>query len=177
MRLIKNTESSKVTFSGGGELNITSGGIAFMTHADVEFKDGVKVSAESTDVFNGMQGRRSSADSNFPSITISGEGTEVRAKGGTQGSVLNFHALNLNDGITIAEPFGATFAEDYGVIKDNRIVAGEWVVFAGQDYIDGIKDLKDSKDLNDSTYNLAGQKVGKDYKGIVIQGGKKLLKK
>ena len=180
MRLIKNTENSKVTFSGGGELNITSGGIAFMTHADVEFKDGVKVSAESTDVFNGMQGRRSSADSNFPSITISGEGTEVRAKGGSQGSVLNFHALNLNDGITIAEPFGATFAEDYGVIKDNRIVAGEWVVFAGQDYIDGINDLKDSKDLNDlndSTYNLAGQKVGKDYKGIVIQGGRKLLKK
>ena len=180
MRLIKNTESSKVTFSGGGELNITSGGIAFMTHADVEFKDGVKVSAESTDVFNGMQGRRSSADSNFPSITISGEGTEVRAKGGTQGSVLNFHALNLNDGITIAEPFGATFAEDYGVIKDNRIVAGEWVVFAGQDYIDGINDLKDSKglnDLNDSTYNLAGQKMGSGYKGIVIQGGKKLLKK
>jgi hypothetical protein len=180
MRLIKNTENSKVTFSGGGELNITSGGIAFMTHADVEFKDGVKVSAESTDVFNGMQGRRSSGDGNFPSITISGEGTEVKAKGGSQGSVLNFHALNLNDGITIAEPFGATFAEDYGVIKDNRIVAGEWVVFAGQDYIDGIKDLKDSKDLNDlndSTYNLAGQKVGKDYKGIVIQGGKKLLKK
>ena len=177
MRLIKNTENSKVTFSGGGELNITSGGIAFMTHADVEFKDGVKVSAESTDVFNGMQGRRSSADSNFPSITISGEGTEVRAKGGSQGSVLNFHALNLNDGITIAEPFGATFAEDYGVIKDNRIVAGEWVVFAGQDYIDGINDLKDSKDLNDSTYNLAGQKVGSGYKGIVIQGGRKLLKK
>jgi len=177
MYLMTNTDDSKVTFSGGGELSITSGGIGILTLADLEFKDGVKVSAESTDVFNGMQGRRSSADSNFPSITISGEGTEVKAKGGSQGSVLNFHALNLNDGITIAEPFGATFAEDYGVIKDNRIVAGEWVVFAGQDYINGIKDLKDSKDLNDSTYNLAGQKVGSGYKGIVIQGGKKLLKK
>ena len=180
MYLMTNTDDSKVTFSGGGELSITSGGIGILTLADLEFEDGVKVSAECTDVFNGMQGRRASADSNFPSITISGEGTEVKAKGGSQGSVLNFHALNLNDGITIAEPFGATFAEDYGVIKDNRIVAGEWVVFAGQDYIDGIKDLKDSKDLNDlndSTYNLAGQKVGKDYKGIVIQGGKKLLKK
>ncbi len=180
MYLMTNTDDSKVTFSGGGELSITSGGIGILTLADLEFEDGVKVSAECTDVFNGMQGRRSSADSNFPSITISGEGTEVKAKGGSQGSVLNFHALNLNDGITIAEPFGATFAEDYGVIKDNRIVAGEWVVFAGQDYIDGINDLKDSKnlnDLNDSTYNLAGQKVGKDYKGIVIEGGKKLLKK
>ena len=177
MYLMTNTDDSKVTFSGGGELSITSGGIGILTLADLEFEDGVKVSAECTDVFNGMQGRRSSADSNFPSITISGEGTEVKAKGGSQGSVLNFHALNLNDGITIAEPFGATFAEDYGVIKDNRIVAGEWVVFAGQDYIDGIKDIKDSKNLNDSTYNLAGQKVGSGYKGIVIQGGRKLLKK
>ena len=136
MRLVKNTEDSKVTFSGGGELNITSGGIAFMTSADVEFKDGVKVSAESTDVFNGMQGRKFSADGNFPSIIMSGEDTEVKAKGGSQGSVLNFHALNFSDGIAIAEPTGATFAEDYGVIKNNVIVAGEWVVFkkAGTSY-------------------------------------------
>ena len=136
MRLVKNTEDSKVTFSGGGELNITSGGIAFMTSADVEFKDGVKVSAESTDVFNGMQGRKFSADGNFPSIIMSGEDTEVKAKGGSQGSVLNFHALNFSDGIAIAEPTGATFAEDYGVIKNNVILAGEWVVFkkAGTSY-------------------------------------------
>ena len=136
MRLMANTAGSKVTFLGGGELSITSGGIALQTYADVEFKDGVKVSAESTETLNGMQGRKFTADGNFPTIIMSGEGTEVKAKGGTQGSVLNFHALNFSDGIAIAEPTGATFAEDYGVVKDNRIVAGEWVVFkkAGINY-------------------------------------------
>ena len=136
MQLKANTEGSKVTFSGDGELNIKSGGVAFQTYADVEFKEGVKVSAECNDIYNGMQGRKFSADGNFPSIIMSGEGTEVKAKGGTQGSVLNFHALNFSDGIAIAEPTGATFAEDYGVIKNNAIVAGEWVVFkkAGTSY-------------------------------------------
>ena len=136
MYLMTNTDDSKVTFSGGGEFSITSGGIGILTLADLEFKDGVKVSAECTDVFNGMQGRKFSADGNLPSIIMSGEGTEVKAKGGKQGSVLNFHALNFSDGIAIAEPTGATFAEDYGVIKNNTIVAGEWVVFkkAGTSY-------------------------------------------
>ena len=129
MRLMANTDDSKVTFSGGGELNVTTGGPALFTFADVEFKDGVKVSAECTDVYNGMIGRKFSADGNFPTIIMSGEGTEVKAKGGKQGSVLNFHALNFSDGITIAEPTGATYAEDSGVVKDNKIVAGEWVVF------------------------------------------------
>ncbi|MBR1518527.1 MAG: hypothetical protein IJ624_03385, partial [Prevotella sp.] len=120
----------------GGELNVTTGGPALFTFADVEFKENVKVSLECTDVYNGMIGRKFTADGNFPSIIMSGEGTEVKAKGGTQGSVLNFHALDFSDGIAIAEPTGATFAEDYGVIKNNAIVAGEWVVFkkAGINY-------------------------------------------
>ena len=129
LRFETKTGNSKVTFSGGGELNVTTGGPALFTFADVEFKDGVKVSAECTDVYNGMIGRKFSADGNFSTIIMSGEGTEVKAKGGKQGSVWNFHALNFSDGITIAEPTGATYAEDYGVVKDNKIVAGEWVVF------------------------------------------------
>jgi len=70
----------------------------------------------------------------------------------------------------------------YGYILDanDNNITDQWVIIASEDYITGINDLKDSKnlkDLNDSTYNLAGQKVGKDYKGIVIQGGKKYLRK
>ena len=30
---------------------------------------------------------------------------------------------------------------------------------------------------NGAIYNLAGQKVGKDYKGIVIQNGRKFIQK
>lgn len=40
-----------------------------------------------------------------------------------------------------------------------------------------IKDVKDIKDHNDGIYNLAGQRVGEHFKGIVIKGGKKVLVK
>ena len=45
--------------------------------------------------------------------------------------------------------------------------------------VSGIKDLnaKDalSEDANAPVYNLAGQKVGSDYKGVVIKNGKKMI--
>ena len=54
------------------------------------------------------------------------------------------------------------------------------VTYIDTDIIDGIADLKDSKDLKDSNvfiYNLAGQRLSKMQKGINIVGGKKVLGK
>ncbi len=43
---------------------------------------------------------------------------------------------------------------------------------------DGIKSVQGSRfTVNGEAYNLAGQRVGKDYKGIVIVNGKKMLNK
>ena len=42
----------------------------------------------------------------------------------------------------------------------------------------GIADIKADKGLNDSRlFNLAGQQVSKNYKGVVIMNGKKLINK
>ncbi|WP_424035799.1 hypothetical protein [Prevotella melaninogenica] len=42
----------------------------------------------------------------------------------------------------------------------------------------GIKEVNNSTvNENAPIYNLAGQRVGKDYKGVVIQNGKKFIKK
>lgn len=42
----------------------------------------------------------------------------------------------------------------------------------------GIKEVNnDTVNENTPIYNLAGQRVGKDYKGVVIQNGKKFIKK
>ena len=64
----------------------------------------------------------------------------------------------------------------------SRITGGEWVVIDNEDYIDGIASPKSSPEPKvggsqgkDLMYNLAGQKVGEGYKGIVIQNGKKVL--
>ena len=45
--------------------------------------------------------------------------------------------------------------------------------------ITGIEEVKANKSIrsNAATYNLAGQKVGKDYKGMIIRDGKKFLVK
>ena len=43
--------------------------------------------------------------------------------------------------------------------------------------VDGIKSVQGSQfNVNGETYNPAGQRVGNDYKGIVIRNGKKLVK-
>lgn len=42
----------------------------------------------------------------------------------------------------------------------------------------GIKEVNNGTvNENVPIYNLAGQRVGKDYKGVVIQNGKKFIKK
>ena len=45
------------------------------------------------------------------------------------------------------------------------------------DFVAGISEITETQGLkNGKTYNLAGQRVGDDYKGIVIKNGKKIVK-
>jgi len=45
------------------------------------------------------------------------------------------------------------------------------------DSINSITPYAKSTDADLNTYNLAGQRVGKSYKGIVVIGGKKYVNK
>ena len=51
-----------------------------------------------------------------------------------------------------------------------------YTLIAPQDFIDGIQTLSGST-KGEGMYNLAGQRVGEKYKGIVIENGRKMLKK
>jgi hypothetical protein len=42
---------------------------------------------------------------------------------------------------------------------------------------DGISVVKNSNSVNAPAYNLAGQKVSNDFKGIVVKDGKKFVNK
>ena len=42
---------------------------------------------------------------------------------------------------------------------------------------DGIETVKANKAFDGAIYNLAGQKVNANYKGVVIQNGKKFIQK
>ena len=51
-------------------------------------------------------------------------------------------------------------------------------IIISEDETDGIKSVQGSRfTVNGEAYNLAGQRVGKDYKGIVIVNGKKVIRK
>ena len=174
------------TITGPGSLSVTSKFEAL--NGSFVIEGGAKVTADSQ--------TRSALWSFYP-LAVSGSETVVMLKG-AKGAVEIYGAdseeavLSLSDGLVLGLPEGAHCGivdvlvdeeEDmwipYGYILDanDNNITDQWVIIASEDYITGINDLKDSKDLKDSTYNLAGQKVGKDFKGIVIQGSKKLLKK
>jgi hypothetical protein len=133
---------------------------------------GVNVIAEGTIGF-GMGKKNASAGG----ITIRGEETIVNMKGAE--APYNLPSLTLEDGLIIGVPAGAYFDNrtNHIVKADGEAVTDQWVTICSQDYIDGIESLTPTLSEGEGTYNLAGQKVGKDYKGIVIQGGKKYLRK
>ena len=161
-----------VTFLGGGSLDIKAGGMGFWTCSDVILTNGVNITAESLhETASGFQGWSNS----LSTLTMSGSETILRAKGGSNGSVTSFHALNLSDDLVLGDPVGATFVPDIGVVKNGSVVANEWVTIASQDFIDGIKDVKDLERFNDNIYNLVGQRLSKPQKGINIRNGKKVL--
>lgn len=83
------------------------------------------------------------------------------------------------DVILVANGFGGELASaDVTDVTTLYVPAGSYIVFK-VDYSIGtaIQAVKTQK-INDGVmYNLAGQKVGKDYKGVVIVNGKKVMMK
>ena len=75
-----------------------------------------------------------------------------------------------------AIPAGKAFFETSSQIPDPD---GKFSIVFADDETDGIRSIENGKLRieNSDYYNLAGQRVGKDYKGIVIVNGKKMLNK
>ena len=63
-------------------------------------------------------------------------------------------------------------------LKDDAVNAASFNLDMGDGETDGIKSVQGSGfTVNGEAYNLSGQRVGKDYKGIVIVNGKKIVVK
>ena len=168
IRMTKSFDDGPLTFLGGGTLSIKGDVMALQAYTDFELKDGVKITAECTGNGYGIQGRKRSSDDELPTLLMSGTGTELRAKGGANGSVVTLHALG--NGVGIAEPSGAVFVEDIGVVMNNSVVSNEWVVFKCSNSYDLngdgkistadiqviINEMKKAQDSQNMDYDLNG---------------------
>ena len=173
------------TITGPGSLSVTSKFAAL--NGSFVIEGGAKVTADS---------QTRSALWSFDPLSVSGEETIVMLRG-AQGAIEIYGAegniLSLSDGLVLGLPEGAHCGivdvlveeeEDiwipYGYILDanDNNITDQWVVIASQEYITGIDSpLPTSPKSEENVYNLAGQKVGADYKGIVIENGTKVLRK
>lgn len=90
-------------------------------------------------------------------------------------SFSNFETTNVN----LSSYIGKTIKVGFKYLSSDT-AAGTWEVrnfIVAKDLESGINDVTAEKlNVNAPIYNLAGQRVGKDAKGILIQNGKKFVK-
>ena len=85
------------------------------------------------------------------------------------------------EGFTVAEKFYGTYSFNVKAGSTYKVWCdGSKLGFYGfelSDQATAVKGIKNIAENNGVAYNLAGQKVGKDYKGVVIMNGRKMLQK
>ena len=90
--------------------------------------------------------------------------------------------FGISTGISSKEKFSGKYYDVtaiYGTdVKSNRVINELNVVKAVEEVEDptGISELKNDNTRSATTYNMAGQRVSDNYKGLVIVNGKKVRK-
>ena len=174
------TGSKMPTITGDGTLKLVSDYCALY---DYSVRDtltiGGNVTVEADGGIVAYYRNRFGIETWYTSLCIK-DAAVVSAKRTSGRSISGWNELLLEDGHQIAEPSDAYWdAEKHAVCyADGTLVEiGKWINIGNQDYIDGIASPKSSPEGTDLIYNLAGQRIGKDYKGIVIKNGRKVLVK
>ncbi|MBQ9295276.1 MAG: hypothetical protein IJ219_10190 [Bacteroidaceae bacterium] len=172
--------ANMITIEGGGTLHIISGQYPIETWvvSTLRIQDGTTVIAKSENGYSAVW------DNDGANIEIR-DGGVFAAFGKHEPIWLDSNGeFILGEGIALRYPFGAYIGSgNYIYNADGTEVKNDWVVFGPDNEVTrdviatGIaKSFPLGEDLGEA-YNLAGQKVGDGYKGIVIKDGKKTLKK
>lgn len=110
---------------------------------------------------------------------LPGKDTEVIDENGN--SMLFLDKYSVDDLKSLENNKQYTAVGIFGDVSTNAKYQGApilWITQKVQETTTGISDITiDEVTKNAPTYNLAGQKVGKDYKGVVIKAGKKMIRK
>ena len=84
---------------------------------------------------------------------------------------------NNNTGFFAVSTEGTTVRAHSAYLPVSTQAGAKGLNFVFDGTTTGVSLLPQSKADNDATYNLAGQRVGKSYKGVVIKNGKKYIVK
>lgn len=87
------------------------------------------------------------------------------------------HQTFTVDNVAVATGNAFTFRLYVGKLANNKQVGVANVVIGGTVVPTGINTVKAVEAENGAAYNLAGQKVADDFKGVVIKNGKKMIQK
>ena len=162
--------------TGGGTLHILSKGNGFESWvvANLIIQDNTTVIAESTD-------GRGYYEHDVANLEIKDGGTFC-AYSKYEPFYIDSDLPVFGEGIDIRYPVGAYFSGNSDIYyADGKKVQGDWVVIGPDnqktwDLITASPLLTSPKEEGQG-YNMAGQKVGSSYRGIVIKDGKKILRK
>ena len=89
-------------------------------------------------------------------------------------AIENFSQVYLNDGLEVREPAGGYYDTTTRKLVDADGNPVKKAVIASPAYIPTDIPQIETDDESAPVYNLQGQRVGDDYKGIVIKNGKKV---
>ena len=125
---------------------------------DISWKD----AGGKTAIFEAVSPNRNNADNNYYSYYSQEIGNKSKATEGTCALIVNLYNVGAKNGDTLQKKdIGLAEVIVKGTITDGTTGISTPVIVKG----DG------------SIYNLSGQKVTKDYKGVIIINGKKFIQK
>ena len=180
---------TEITFTAGIEKGTFTGSGKPASGNDKITKDGITI--ETTNGAFAAQNYKSHAyeyriykNSNFTVASTVGDITKVTftcfANGDAQYGPGNFTTVPTGEYTFESNGPTGTWTGKAATISlkptKNQVRASKIVVTI--DTTTGIKEIENRKeDANTPVYNLAGQRVGKDYKGVVIKNGKKHIQR
>jgi len=174
--------SGNTTITGGGTLRINSKWAAISNWEDTRFtlQNNTTLIAHSSDGY-GYCDEGYDYDQQKSWFIIQDGG--LFAAFGKYGpiSFSSDRAINFDSYTELRYPVGGQLGNNYVYDVDGNEVTNDWVVIGPdnqttQDLITASPLLTSPKEEGQG-YNLAGQKVGNGYRGIVIKDGKKVMKK
>ena len=182
------TENLWASYSSTKALDFSNSGLtAYIATtrngSSVHYEPVTYVPANTGIILNGTQGTHvavtiPSADAVGTNLLVSTANAAHKVTAGEVGKVYAFGMMGEKVGFVQAE-------EDYTVAQGKSYLDLSTVGAKGVDFIglpgsetDGIDTIHNAQFImHNDAYNLAGQRVSKDYKGIVIVNGKKYLNK